>query len=68
MLAILDDVCNFPKGTDDKFLGKLAEAFSQHAHWAPAQSANRFIVKHYAGAKPCAIEAEFLSFYEGSQK
>ena len=33
ILAILDDTCNFPKGTDDKFLAKVAEAFAQHPHF-----------------------------------
>ena len=52
MMAILDDVCNFPKGTDEKFLGKLSEAFGSHAHYANSSTANRFIIKHYAGTFP----------------
>lgn len=49
LLAILDDVCNFPKGTDDKFLGKMAEAFSTHAHLAVQQNSGEFTIRHYAG-------------------
>lgn len=48
VIGLLDDVCNFPKGSDDKFLGKLQEAFSQHAHFTMG-GANEFVIKHYAG-------------------
>ena len=41
-------MCNFPKGTDEKFLQKVIQAFSSHAHFSPA-GANEFTVKHYAG-------------------
>jgi len=48
VLAQLDDVCNFPKGTDEKFLQKLQEAFMQHAHFTMGGQ-NEFVIKHYAG-------------------
>jgi myosin heavy subunit len=47
-LAQLDDVCNFPKGTDEKLLQKLQEAFMQHAHFTMGGQ-NEFVIKHYAG-------------------
>jgi hypothetical protein len=47
-LTLLDDVCNFPKGTDDKFLQKLGETFGSHPHFAVA-GPNDFTIKHYAG-------------------
>jgi myosin-1 len=46
---MLDDVCNFPKGTDDKFLAKLIEAFTGHAHFSGYQATGEFTIKHYAG-------------------
>jgi len=49
VLTILDDVSNFPKGTDEKFLGKLGEAFGSHAHFAISGGPNEFVIKHYAG-------------------
>jgi myosin-1 len=49
MLTLLDDTCNFPKGTDEKFLGKLQEYHSQHAHFGMAQRSGCFVIKHYAG-------------------
>eukprot|EP01102_Stenamoeba_stenopodia_P015921 TRINITY_DN5501_c0_g1_i2.p1 TRINITY_DN5501_c0_g1~~TRINITY_DN5501_c0_g1_i2.p1 ORF type:complete len:1059 (+),score=290.73 TRINITY_DN5501_c0_g1_i2:110-3286(+) len=48
LLAILDDTCNFPKGTDEKFLEKMKEAFGSHAHFQGV-SPTEFIIKHYAG-------------------
>mmetsp|Transcript_16719 Transcript_16719/g.24978 ORF Transcript_16719/g.24978 Transcript_16719/m.24978 type:complete len:1181 (+) Transcript_16719:58-3600(+) len=47
VFALLDDVCNFPKGTDEKFLGKMQQQI-QHKHLQVAGS-DAFIVKHYAG-------------------
>jgi hypothetical protein len=61
MFAVLDDVCNFPKGTDDKYLGKLNEYFGQHAHFAPAGAA-QFIIKHYAGNYSCLSNFHFNHF------
>jgi myosin-1 len=49
ILTLLDDTCNFPKGTDEKFLGKLQEYHSQHAHFGMAQRSGCFVIKHYAG-------------------
>lgn len=52
LLALLDDTCNFPKGTDEGFLAKCREYFSTHAHFALADSmggSSRFVIKHYAG-------------------
>eukprot|EP01090_Pellita_catalonica_P015572 TRINITY_DN4247_c0_g1_i1.p1 TRINITY_DN4247_c0_g1~~TRINITY_DN4247_c0_g1_i1.p1 ORF type:complete len:720 (-),score=136.68 TRINITY_DN4247_c0_g1_i1:60-2099(-) len=48
-MTYLDDVCNFPKGTDEKFLGKISEAFANHAHFGRSTDPNEFIIKHYAG-------------------
>ena len=56
MLSLLDDVCNFPKGSDDKFLQKLGETYNQHAHFTMAGAANEFTIKHYAG--------DVLSFFK----
>lgn len=49
IFTLLDDTCNFPQGTDDKFLAKLGEHHSQHAHFQMGGRANSFIIKHYAG-------------------
>jgi len=48
IMMILDDVCNFPKATDLKFLGKCVKEFEGHAHFAQG-GPDEFIVKHYAG-------------------
>jgi myosin heavy subunit len=52
IFAILDDVCNFPKGTDEKFLGKLNEAFSSHSNYQICDPLH-FGIKHYAGPPTC---------------
>jgi myosin-1 len=49
ILTLLDDVCNFPKGTDEKFLQKLQEYHGSHPHFALSSKAGCFIIKHYAG-------------------
>lgn len=49
VFTLLDDTCNFPKGTDEKFLAKLKENHGSHAHFALSQKAGAFIIKHYAG-------------------
>jgi len=49
ILTLLDDVCNFPKGSDEKFLGKLVESYTGHAHFQAGMGAGEFIIKHYAG-------------------
>nr|P10569.1 RecName: Full=Myosin IC heavy chain [Acanthamoeba castellanii]AAA27707.1 myosin IB heavy chain [Acanthamoeba castellanii] len=49
LMTILDDVCNFPKGTDDKFREKLLGAFPTHAHLAATSQPDEFVIKHYAG-------------------
>jgi len=48
IFTLLDDTCNFPKGTDEKFLQKMSEHHGSHAHWKGA-GAQAFTVKHYAG-------------------
>ncbi len=49
VMMILDDVCNFPKGTDDKFREKVASAFQSHAHFGLTTNPDEFVIKHYAG-------------------
>ena len=50
ILVLLDDVCNFPKGDDEKFLEKMSEHYATHAHWSGAGAgSNSFVIKHYAG-------------------
>lgn len=46
---MLDDVCNFPKGSDDKFLQKLLETINNNPHLTGGMGAGEFVVKHYAG-------------------
>lgn len=48
-MTLLDDTCNFPQGTDEKFLAKLGEHHSSHAHFQMGGRANTFVIKHYAG-------------------
>lgn len=48
VFTLLDDTCNFPKGTDEKFVQKMSEVHSQHAHWK-AQGPAGFEILHYAG-------------------
>jgi myosin-1 len=49
ILTLLDDTCNFPSGTDEKFVEKLRGEHSQHAHFTMGTRANSFVIKHYAG-------------------
>ena len=49
IFTLLDDTSNFPQGNDEKFLAKLAEHHSQHAHFQMGGRSNSFIIKHYAG-------------------
>lgn len=49
ILTLLDDTCNFPSGTDEKFLEKLQQHHSQHAHFGMGQRQHTFIIRHYAG-------------------
>jgi len=49
ILVLLDDVCNFPKGTDEKLYQKLMESYSSHEHFSAGMAAGEFIIKHYAG-------------------
>jgi myosin-1 len=55
LIAILDDTCNFPKGTDEKFLEKMRDAFSSHAHFV-VSSPTEFTIKHYAGDVAYCVE------------
>lgn len=48
ILTLLDDTCNFPQGTDEKFLAKLHEHHSTHNHFI-AGGQGIFKIKHYAG-------------------
>lgn len=47
-MMLLDDVCNFPQGTDQKFLGKIREVYCSHAHFS-STGGDEFVIKHYAG-------------------
>jgi len=38
IFSMLDDECNFPKGSDDTFLGKLMDAHKTHSHLKPGGS------------------------------
>jgi myosin-1 len=49
ILTLLDDVCNFPKGSDDKFLQKLLETINNNPHLSGGMGAGEFVIKHYAG-------------------
>lgn len=49
ILPILDDVCNFPQGSDQKFLDKLRQSISSHAHLTFPSSNIEFTIRHYAG-------------------
>lgn len=40
IFSMLDDECNFPKGTDDTFLGKLMDAHKHHTHLKPGGSSS----------------------------
>jgi myosin I len=46
VFALLDDTCNFPKGTDEKFVQKMGQQI-QHEHLVCG--GDGFTVKHYAG-------------------
>lgn len=50
ILTLLDDVCNFPKGSDDVFYEKMETHFGQHKHFAYGDKRDKkYVVKHYAG-------------------
>jgi len=40
VFALLDDECNFPKGSDDDFLGKLMDRCKGHSHLKPGGSSS----------------------------
>ena len=40
IFSMLDDECNFPKGTDETFLGKLMESHKGHSHLKPGGSSS----------------------------
>jgi len=56
LLSLLDDVCNFPKGSDEKYLAKVGESYTQHAHLTMDGGINEFTVKHYAGDVTYCVE------------
>eukprot|EP01091_Cochliopodium_minus_P015206 TRINITY_DN5339_c0_g1_i2.p1 TRINITY_DN5339_c0_g1~~TRINITY_DN5339_c0_g1_i2.p1 ORF type:complete len:1073 (-),score=394.85 TRINITY_DN5339_c0_g1_i2:98-3316(-) len=50
ILTLLDDVSNFPKGTDEVFYEKMGTQFGDHKHFAYSNKQKRsFLIKHYAG-------------------
>lgn len=55
ILTLLDDTCNFPQGTDEKFLAKLREHHSSHEHFIPGGQGS-FQIKHYAGEVEYNVE------------
>ena len=56
ILTLLDDTCNFPQGTDEKFLAKLGEHHGSHAHFQMGTRQNSFVIKHYAGEVEYQVE------------
>ncbi|RHZ34840.1 hypothetical protein DYB37_009606, partial [Aphanomyces astaci] len=53
VLALLDEECNVPKGSDAGFVRKLYQIYHNHAHFQASKrdQVNRaFVVVHYAGA------------------
>ncbi|ETV80751.1 hypothetical protein, variant 2 [Aphanomyces astaci] len=53
VLALLDEECNVPKGSDAGFVRKLYQIYHSHAHFQASKrdQVNRaFVVVHYAGA------------------
>lgn len=56
IFTLLDDTCNFPQGTDEKFLAKLGEHHGSHAHFQMGGRPNSFIIKHYAGEVEYQVE------------
>ena len=40
IFSMLDDECNFPKGTDETFLGKLMDSHKGHSHLKPGGSSS----------------------------
>ncbi|CAM9199076.1 unnamed protein product, partial [Ectocarpus fasciculatus] len=52
IIAMLDDECRLPKGSDANFAGRLHKALSEHKRFAATAAQKRngeFSVKHYAG-------------------
>eukprot|EP01130_Rhizamoeba_saxonica_P005235 TRINITY_DN209_c0_g1_i1.p1 TRINITY_DN209_c0_g1~~TRINITY_DN209_c0_g1_i1.p1 ORF type:complete len:1059 (-),score=289.97 TRINITY_DN209_c0_g1_i1:43-3219(-) len=47
IFTLLDDTCNFPQGTDEKFLQKSQEQHAGHNHFSGR--GDTFVIKHYAG-------------------
>ncbi|KAF0697680.1 Aste57867_11651 [Aphanomyces stellatus] len=53
VLALLDEECNIPKGTDAGFVRKLYQIYASHGHFRASkrdQVDRAFVVVHYAGA------------------
>ena len=50
ILALLDEECYFPKGTDHSYVYKMHTAFESHQFYAkPMLKLGCFTVKHFAG-------------------
>ncbi|KDO30072.1 hypothetical protein SPRG_05263 [Saprolegnia parasitica CBS 223.65] len=53
VLALLDEECNIPKGSDAGLTRKLYQIYSNHKHFSASrrdQVELAFVIKHYAGA------------------
>ncbi|EQC35904.1 hypothetical protein SDRG_06652 [Saprolegnia diclina VS20] len=53
VLALLDEECNIPKGSDAGLTRKLYQIYSNHGHFSASrrdQVELAFVIKHYAGA------------------
>lgn len=51
IFALLDEQCNFPQGSDENFVQKVAHTHSKNSYFTfpKVQKRPHFIVKHYAG-------------------
>ncbi|RKP16398.1 hypothetical protein ROZALSC1DRAFT_25326, partial [Rozella allomycis CSF55] len=80
ILALLDEECKFPKGTDESFLLKLTESLgNKNRFLKPKTLKNQFGVFHYAGEvfyqvesflekNKDAVDEELFSIFENSSK
>src|SRR4051794_28051043 len=50
ILSMLDEECNFPKGTDQTFLDKITQQFkTNQSYKQPLRTQGVFVIVHYAG-------------------
>lgn len=56
IFTLLDDVCNFPSGSDAVFHQKLGQEFGKSEYFEYGEKTASFVVKHYAGPVEYSVD------------